>query len=225
MQGINGVTITMNQSEKIVHEMRAQGIVKNLKKRNMNGYYFENVEAGIEKVLHLIPEGAVVGLGGSTTVIESGLLDRLRAHPIELLDRYRERLSREQVDEIRERSLLADVLVTSTNAITLRGQIVNVDGMGNRVAAMLYGPAMVIIFAGINKIVENVEAGIARVHSIVAPANVQRLGSNPPCSETGICDEENCFPPERMCNKYVIIEGEYDPNRLHVVLVGERLGF
>ncbi len=215
----------MNQSEKIVHEMRAQEVVQNLKKRNMNGYYFKDVEEGIEKVLRLIPEGAVVGLGGSTTVIESGLLERLRARPIELLDRYRKGLSREQVDEIRTKSLLADIVVTSTNAITLKGQIVNVDGMGNRVAAMLYGPSMVIIFAGINKIVGNVEAGLNRVHSIAAPANVQRLGSDTPCRETGICDKENCFPPERMCNKYVIIEGEYDPNRIHVVLVGERLGF
>ena len=214
-----------NQHELTIHRKRAHEVIKNLEKRQIKGFYFDSVEKGIEQVADLIPRGSTVGLAGSTTVIESGLIERLRKLRINLLDRYKEGLTKEEINRMRDQSLQADVLIASTNAITLQGQLVNVDGMGNRVAGMIYGPKKVIILAGVNKIVDSIEEGIARVHSLAGPINVRRVGTNPPCRETGICDEENCWPPQRMCNKYVIIEGEYIRDRLHVVLVGERLGF
>jgi hypothetical protein len=211
--------------EMTVQRKRAEKVIDNLKRRQIKGYYFDSVEEGIEHIARLIPGGSTVGLGGSTTLIQSGLIHRLRELPITLYDRYLEGVPKEEVNRMRLQSLTADVFIASSNAITLEGQLVNVDGIGNRVASMLYGPKKVILLAGVNKIVDSIEEGIAHIHSQTAPINVQRFGVKPLCKETGICDEEQCWPPERICNKYVVIEGESQKDRIYVVLVGERLGF
>ncbi len=211
--------------EMTVHRKRALEVVNNLKDRQINGYYYDNVKEGLQKIGEMIPAGSTVGLGGSATVIESGLIDALRELPIDLLDRYKDGLSREDITKMRFDSLTSDVFIASTNAITLSGQLINVDGIGNRVASMIFGPKKVILLVGVNKIVDSIEEGIERVHSYTAPINVQRFGAKALCGESGLCDEGNCMPPGRICNKYTIIEGEYDPDRFHVVLVGERLGF
>jgi hypothetical protein len=207
------------------HALRAAEVIRNLKPRQINGYYFDSVSDGIDKVIDLIPPGVSVGLGGSTTLIQSGLMDRLRELPVTLYDRYREGVTKEEISAMRTKSLIADVFIASTNAITIDGQLVNVDGIGNRVAAMINGPGKVILLAGVNKIVDSVESGLERIHAETAPINVQRFGAETPCRDTGVCDREICRAPKSICNKYVVIEGEWDKDRLHVILVGERLGF
>lgn len=211
--------------EKIVYKKLAMKVIGNLGDRQMNGYYFDDVNEGIEKVVELIPEGSTVGLGGTTTIIQSGLLDRLRRMPITLHDRYRDGLDREEITRMRMDSLTADVFIASTNAITVGGQLINIDGMGNRVAAMLYGPSRVILFAGVNKIVHSIGEGFRRIHSETAPINVQRFGADTPCKESGTCDREHCRAPRSICNKYVVMEGESDKDRIHVIIVGECFGF
>ena len=215
----------MTDERKILYQKQAENIIQALERRYITGMYTPTKEEAFRLVMKEIPSGATVGLGGSTTVVESGLIDELRKGDLNLLDRYQPGLTREQVYELRLQNLRADVFISSTNAITLDGEMVNIDGMGNRVAAMLFGPSKVIIIAGINKIVEDVEAGIRRIKTIVAPMNSIRLGRNTPCAQTGICDEYACLPPERICNKIAVIEGEAKKGRTVVVLVGEPLGY
>ena len=215
----------MTEERKILYQKQTEKICQALERRYINGIYTTTKEEAFRLVMKEIPSGATVGLGGSTTVVESGLVDELRKGDLHLLDRYQPDLTLEEVYELRLQNLRADVFISSTNAITLDGELVNIDGMGNRVAAMLFGPSKVIIIAGINKIVEDVEAGIRRIKTVVAPMNSLRLNRKTPCAQTGICDEYACLPPERICNKIAIIEGEPKKGRTVVVLAGEPLGY
>lgn len=215
----------MTYESELFYQKQTEKIIQALERRYITGIYAPTKEEAIRLVMKEIPSGATVGLGGSTTVLESGLVDELRKGDLHLLDRYQPDLTREQVYELRLKNLRADVFISSTNAITLDGELVNIDGMGNRVAAMLFGPSKVIIIAGVNKIVEDVEAGIRRIKTIVAPMNCLRLGRNTPCAQTGVCDEYACHLPERICNKIAVIENEQKKGRTMVVLVGEPLGY
>ncbi|HEX7503511.1 MAG TPA: lactate utilization protein, partial [Acidobacteriota bacterium] len=169
--------------------------------------------------------GALVGLGGSETILESGLVDALRRMDIRLLDRYRKGIGGEEVNEMRHRGLAADVYVSSCNAVTADGKLVNVDGTGNRVAAMIFGPGKVIVMAGMNKVAVDVDAAIARVKNTAAPANSLRVGADTPCSHTGFCQDPFCQPPHRICCQLVVTEASMTPGRVTVVLVGEPLGY
>lgn len=170
----------------------------------------------------LIPEGATVGLGGSTTLAELGVVDDLRAGPWRLIDRYRTSSWEETMARYRE-ALDADVFVTGVNAITRDGRLVDMDSSGNRVAATIFGPRRVIVVAGANKIVENLDAAFARLREI-APLNCRRLGHRTPCAETGRCSD--CMIPERMCNYVGIVNhGMKESGRFHIILVAENLGF
>lgn len=222
MTDLQEILITPRQ---ITYQRQAEHIITNLKKRNINGTYFGTKEEAVNYIASLVPEQSTVALGGSVSVIQSGLLDRLRTMNINLIDRYREGLTKEVIDEQRKQSRLADVLIASSNAITIDGKIVNEDGFGNRVAAMISGPAKVILIIGMNKIVPNVKAGIARIKNLAAPVNCVRLGKDTPCARTGFCDDEQCVQPERICSFIVTIESNAYANRMNVVLVGEELGF
>lgn len=211
--------------EKTIWRKRAEFVIENLKKRGMKGIYFENSKESNEFIASLIKKGSTVGLGGSTTIIQSGLIDKLRTLPINLLDRYKQGIAKERVDEMRIESLRSDVFISSTNAITISGQIVSCDGLGNRVASMLYGPKKVIIQTGANKIVNSLTEAIERIHNIAAPQNVIRFSGDAICGKTGICDDEHCRYPERFCNGWSIIEGQSEQGRITVVFVGEKLGF
>jgi len=170
----------------------------------------------------LIPEGSTVGLGGSTTLADMGVPDTLRAGNWKLIDRYRTASWEEQMSRYRE-ALDADVFVTGTNAITRAGQLVDMDSSGNRVAATIFGPRKVIVVAGANKVVENLDAAFARIREI-APLNCRRLGHKTPCAETGRCSD--CMIPGRMCNYIgVVNHGMKESGRFHIILVAESLGF
>ncbi|MBN2345842.1 MAG: lactate utilization protein [Candidatus Aminicenantes bacterium] len=204
---------------------QAEAIIKNFKKRGIEGMYCQSRAGAVEAVCAAIPAGALVGLGGSETLIESGLLDALRQMDIRLLDRYREGVSKAEVDEMRRQGMLCDVYLMSSNAITADGRLVNVDGTGNRVAALAFGPKKVIVLAGMNKIAPGLDEAVARVKNVAAPANSLRVGADTPCSHTGFCQDPHCHPPHRICCQLVITEASMTPGRLFVVLVGEELGY
>jgi len=211
--------------EKTIWSKRAEFVIESLKKRGMEGIYFENSKESNEYIASLIEKGSTVGLGGSTTIIQSGLIEKLRELPVNLLDRYKKGTPKNEIERMRLESLTSDVFISSANAITLTGQIVSCDGLGNRVASMLYGPKKVIIQTGANKIVNNLTEAIERVHNIAAPQNVIRFSGDAICGKTGICDDEHCQFPERFCNGWAIIEGQSEQGRITVVFVGEKLGF
>jgi hypothetical protein len=205
--------------------LQAGHIIKNFKKRGIDGIYCESSADAVREICRLIPAGALVGLGGSETILESGLVDALRRMDIRLLDRYREGVGREEVNEMRRRGLAADVYVSSSNAVTADGKLVNMDGTGNRAAAMIFGPGKLIIMAGMNKVAVDVDAAIARVRNTAAPANALRVGVDTPCSHTGFCQDPFCQPPHRICCQLVVTEASMTPGRVTVVLVGESLGY
>jgi L-lactate utilization protein LutB len=176
-----------------------------------------------EAALAEIPGGASVGLGGSQTVKEIGLLDTLRKGGYNLFDQYREGLGREEALAVRKQGAQADYFVSGSNAITDDGRIVNVDGLGNRLAAFCFGPGMVIIIAGRNKITADLDAAMERVRNVAAPMNARRFGLTTPCVKTGRCTD--CASSERICNLTLIIEKQHTRGRMKVILVNEDLGY
>ena len=214
----------MLPKEKIYHD-KALKVIENLKKRNMDGIYCETSSLAVASITKMIPQGALVGLGGSESIIESGLVDGLRKLDIRLLDRYKEGVTKEEVNKMRREGLLSDIFITSSNAVTVDGKLVNIDGTGNRVAAMIYGPSKVIFLVGMNKVVRTLEDAISRIKNHTAPLNAVRVGVETPCYHLGYCNDPHCHPPNRICSQIVIIEANMIPGRIMVVLVGEELGF
>lgn len=204
---------------------QAETIIKNLERRGMDGAFFDTSAEAAAATCRIIPAGALVGLGGSETLIESGLVDALRKMDIRLLDRYRKDVGEREAEEMRRQCLLADVFITSSNAVSADGRLVNIDGTGNRVAALIFGPKKVIVIAGMNKIAPDLETAIARVRNVAAPANSLRVGADTPCSRTGFCQDPHCHPPQRICCQVVITEASRLPGRIVVFLVGEDLGY
>jgi len=204
---------------------QAEQLIKNFKKRGIDGIYCNNASEAVEEILRRIPAGALVGLGGSETILESGLVDALRRMDIRLLDRYKEGVGKEEVNEMRRQGLAADVYICSSNAVSADGRLVNIDGTGNRVAALIFGPKHVIIMAGMNKVAADLDSAIARARNTAAPANSLRVGADTPCSHTGFCQDPHCHPPHRICCQLVITEASMTPGRITVVLVDEVLGY
>ncbi len=215
----------MHKAKEEVDGKKALAICKALEKRNIKGIYVNNCEEAREKVLSFINKGDRVGLGGSHTLRECGIIRALREGDYNLIDRYRKELTREEVRKLLIEGLSCDVFLSGTNAITQDGKLVNIDGTGNRVAALLYGPGKVFIVTGVNKIVEDVEAAIRRIKLWAAPFNCISLGSNTPCARTGICNEPACPRESKSCNEITVIEGQREPHRMTVIIIGEELGF
>ena len=208
--------------KKEYYQKLADTVIKGLTKRHMEGHYCATIDDAKELALSLIPADSSVAFGGSVTLDETGVLDALRnRNDIQLYDRSKA-TSAEETKKIFHDSLSCDYYLMSSNAITQDGELINIDGTGNRVAALIYGPENVIILAGMNKITANVEEGISRSRNIAASQNCMRLGKNTPCSVTGICG--NCLP-ETICDQIVITRASRVPNRIKVILIGENLGF
>lgn len=198
-------------------------VAEALRRNNMDARIVADGAEAVRLALSFIPDGATVGLGGSTTVRQIGLLEALRNGDYRLLDQYEDGITREENMERRQRGLTADFFVTGTNAVTEDGQLVNVDGFGNRVAALAFGPKRVIIVVGKNKVVKTVEDGFRRIHDYVAPKNAKRFGVDTPCTEDGKCHD--CNHPRRICNIYSVIRRQAVEDRLTLILVNEELGF
>ncbi|MEJ5301713.1 MAG: lactate utilization protein [Thermodesulforhabdaceae bacterium] len=164
-----------------------------------------------------------ISFGGSMTVVDTGVYDAVKAlSGVEVIDTYDYSLPAEERIERRRRALLVDLFITGTNAIVEDGQLVNLDGMGNRVAAITFGPKWVIILCGRNKVVPDLESAIMRVRHYAAPANAMRLNRKTPCTRTGGCDD--CASPERICNVLSIVEKSAPKGRIKVVLINEDMG-
>lgn len=207
----------------IYYEKLASTVIKNLEKRQMEGYYCATAKEAVDKALSLLPKNALVSFGGSMTLVDTGMLDTLRtSSSIQLLDRDNAKDVAER-DDICRRSFFADTYFMSSNAITIDGELINIDGNGNRVAALIYGPKEVIILAGINKIVPSVEEGVNRVRNTATPPNCIRLNKQTPCVATGTCG--NCLSSDCICNQIVITRRSGIKGRIKVVLIGETFGF
>ena len=188
----------------------------------MESYYCETVEEAKSLALSLVPAGSSVSFGGSVTLDETGVLAALRERTdIKLYDRNTAN-GPEEMKQIMHDALSCDYYFMSSNAITHDGELVNIDGNGNRVAALIYGPENVIVIAGMNKIVKDVEEGISRSRNVAAPPNCVRLNKNTPCAVNGVCG--NCLA-DTICDQIVITRASRMPKRLKVILVGEELGF
>ncbi len=205
-------------------------VIENLKKNYFDAYYVPKKEDVLSLMKELVPQESVVSFGGSVTLNECGVLDYLRNGNYELLDRNKPGLTREEIEEIYRKAFLADFYLTGTNAITEDGRLYNVDGNGNRVAAMIFGPKNVIVIAGINKIVKDIESAELRVKNIAAPKNCERLSMDTYCNKVGNCVKNECGflgcdSDSRICCDYVIMGRQRKKDRVKVIIVGEELGY
>ncbi len=222
--GWEGEVENMNTVNDIYHEKVANQIIKELEKKNMAGSYAPTISQAKSEVVRMIPEGATVFRCGSSSLVEMGLWEAVRAIPkVTVIDPYLPEYSPEEGLEQRRRGLTADIMIASSNAITLNGTLVNLDGMGNRIAAMAFGPRKVILVIGMNKVSPDLDSALKRVKHHAAPLNSIRLNLPNPCTETGLCAD--CHAPRRICNMWSIIEGQAVKDRLHVKLVGESMGY
>lgn len=177
----------------------------------------------IELLEKELSDGQTVSVGGSMTLFETGVIDYLRCGRFEFWDRYAEGITPESLKALYVKSFSADGYFTSSNAITEEGGLYNVDGTGNRVAAMLFGPKKVYVIAGANKIVKDLDAAIARNRAFAAPTNAKRLNRKTPCAVTGVCSD--CKSPERICNDYVYMLRQTQKDRIHIILLNDTYGY
>ncbi|WP_018704769.1 lactate utilization protein [Anaeromusa acidaminophila] len=205
------------------NEVIGQRAAKALNGHDFHAHYFGNRQEALDYVLQLIPDGATIGVGGSRTGIELGLWEILTERGHELFNHSKEGLSKEEMVEQRYKQLTCDVFLTGANAITLTGEIVNRDAIGNRVAAMMFGPKKVIIIAGTNKIVRDVAEADKRIKMYAATMNNKRLNLPNPCVQIGECVD--CNSPHRSCNITSVLSRRPWLTDIHVVILGENLGF
>lgn len=206
----------------VFYENQAATIIKNLEKRNMEGNYCPDGASAVQTALSLMPEHSVISWGGSMTLSETGLMEQLQKRDYTLIDRMTAATPEER-RELYAKATLADYYLMSTNAITLDGQLVNIDGAGNRVACLIHGPENVIILAGMNKVCPDVESAIRRVKNCATPPNTVRLNCKTPCAVTGICGD--CLSPETICCQEVITRYSRIKGRIKVILIGEEYGY
>ncbi len=210
----------MDRNKYDVIRLKMERTAEALRNNNMYCECVDSAEEALDVIESLINEGDTVTVGGSITLDEIGVLDMLRDGRYDFRDRYEEGAD---IQKIYRDAFFSDVFLTSSNAITENGELFNVDGNGNRVAALVFGPKSVIVVAGYNKIVKDLEAAKVRVQEIAAPANATRLKCETPCTKTGHC--MNCASPKRICATTVITGRQRTPDRVKVILIGEELGY
>ena len=201
------------------NELLAQTVIKGLKSRNMTGYYAASKEEAKEIALSLIPEGSSVTTGGGMSVHEIGLVDALKEGNYNFIDR-------DAYEDKRAAMLAAydaDVFLSSSNAITQDGILVNIDGNANRVSAIAQGPRKVVMIVGMNKVCDDWDGAMKRARNVAAPINTQRFGLSTPCTKTGTCMD--CKSPDTICCQFLITRFSRHAGRIHVILVNDNLGF
>lgn len=203
------------------YEKRGKLLVKNLQSRHFEAYYCGNKEEALAKALELIPGGASVSWGGALTCQQIGLIDAVRNGDYRAIDRDACKTPEEKEQAQRD-GLFADVFLVGANALSMDGQMVSIDGTGNRVAAIVYGPRTVLVVAGMNKVTDTLEAAIHRARTVAAPMNQQRFGLPNPCTVTGSCADCKC--ETSICNQILITRNCRPAGRIKFILVGEDLG-
>ena len=211
----------MSDVKKLYYEKRGAILVKNLKSRHFDAYYCPDRDSALTKALELIEDGATVGWGGAMTARQIGLIDAVKKgnySPVDrdLADTPQQRLAAEK------ECMFSDVFLTGANAISLDGQMVNIDGHGNRVSAIIYGPKSVLVVVGMNKVVDTLDEAVRRARTVAAPANQQRFLRQTPCTVTGVCGD--CKSEDCICNQIVITRHCRPMGSIKFILVGEDLG-
>lgn len=201
------------------NRLLAEKVIEGLKSRNMTGYYAETKEDALKQALSLIPEGSAIGMGGCMSAIEIGLTDALKSGNYRFIDRDRMEDKRAAMLQTYD----ADFFITSANAMTEDGVLINVDGNSNRVSAIAQGPKKVICIVSMNKICPDPDSAMKRARGVAAPINAQRFGLATPCSKTGSC--MNCKSPDTICCQILITRYSRHKDRIHVILVGEPVGY
>lgn len=212
----------MATPRELYYEKRGKLLVKNLISRHFDAYYCADRKEALAKAMELIPEGASVGWGGSMSAVELGLLDAVRSGNYVALDRENAKTQDER-DQLAKDCLSADVFITGANAMSMDGQMVNIDGTGNRVAAIIYGPKQVLVIVGMNKVCDSLEDAVRRARTIASPMNKQRFNNETPCAITGTCAD--CKSEGCICNQIVITRHCRPVGRIQFLVVGEDLGF
>jgi len=212
----------MESWEQWFQEKQVERTIHALKKNNFEALFVPDSKAAFEEVMKRIPNGSTVGVGGSVTLTQIGLLNALERRNVHLIWPIQQAKNMDERMELFRKSFSSDFFLTSTNAITEDGKLFNVDATGNRVGAMFIGPKKTIIVSGVNKIVKDIGAAEKRVREWVAPQNIKRLNRKTPCAETGVCGD--CSSPDRICNIYVTLAKKPSRTQVFVILVGERLG-
>lgn len=211
----------MTEMHKKYYAKRGEVLVRNLKNRHFDAYYCETKEQALEKALELIPENAMVGWGGALSCQQIGLMDALRSGSYRAIDRDKLTSQEDRVKAYKD-CFLADVYLTGANALSLDGQMVNIDGTGNRLAAICYGPDTVLVVAGMNKVEDTLEAAVTRARTVAAPLNKQRFPNQTPCEVTGSCCD--CKAEGCICNQILVTRHCRPAGRIKFILVGEELG-
>ncbi len=211
----------MTSAERMRNKKLGHLLVQNLQSRNFEAVYCDNAAVAKKKVLSLIAKENTVGFGGSITLEQCGIMDELRNGSYNIVDRESAKTPEER-QELMRKCLTTDVFLMSANALSEDGQIVNIDGVGNRVAALCYGPKTVIMVVGINKVTRTLEDAVSRARYIAAPVNAQRFPIATPCMQTGVCG--NCKRTDSICSQIVITRLCRPAGRIKVVIVGESLG-
>lgn len=213
----------MEENLNYLMKIKENELIKAFEKNNMTCLIVKDQKELEAYLKNILCDHKKVAVGGSVTLNQLGVIDLIRQSDVEFIDRYEPGLTREQMmDRFRE-AFFADIFLTSTNAMTMDGCLYNVDGNGNRVAAMIFGPKEVIVIAGLNKICQNEEAAIAHIRHMSAPANAMRLHKKTPCAKMGHCLD--CHSPERICSSYVKLGYQGQVNRIKVIIVEDNFGY
>lgn len=213
----------MNESMLKMFESKLEVLSKRLKEKQFKVDIVDSSDDLVKLIKDVIPNESSVGLGGSKSIEECGLLNELHNMNINLIDRHKSGLSKQEIQETLRQGLLSDYFITSTNAISMDGALYNIDGTGNRVAAMIFGPRNVIVICGLNKICNDELEAVTRVRNIASVANAIRLNKDTPCNKLGYCT--NCNSEERICSSFVKIDRSHIKDRIHIIFVKENLGF
>lgn len=211
----------MNPKKKF-YETAAETLIKNLDKRGMEAYYVDNKDDALKMALRFVTPGSSVSWGGSMSINEIGLIPALKAWDCTVLDRTAPK-TEEEKKEFFGKVAVCDYYFMSTNAITMDGELVNIDGTGNRVASLIFGPSNVVIIAGMNKVADNLESAVDRARNTAAPMNTIRLDRKTPCTQVGRCMD--CMSPDCICNQFVVTRRSAPAGRIKIILVGEELGY
>ena len=212
----------MADPRQMYYNKRGEILVKNLKNRHFDAYYCESKEDALAKAMELIPKGASVAWGGALSADQISLTEAVSNGDYCVIDRTQAKTPEEQ-KEIVKNWLFSDVFLTGANALSLDGQMVSIDGTGNRVAAICYGPGMVLVVAGMNKVEDTLDDAIRRARTVAAPMNKQRFQDQTPCMVTGVCAD--CKSEGCICNQIVITRHCRPVGRIKFIIVGEDLGF
>jgi len=212
----------MEQWEAFYRAKQVERTIEALKKNRFEALYVPDGKAAVEEVLKRIPEGASVGMGGSVTLSQIGLIDALKERKIPFIWPQTQAKTPEEMRELFRKCYAVDVFLSGTNAVTEDGKLFNIDATGNRVGAMFMGPLKTIVVTGVNKIVKDLDEAEKRVRQWVAPQNAKRLNRKTPCAETGVCSD--CSSPDRICNIFVALVKKPARTDVTVILIGQTLG-